>query len=61
METKLTLVKLLKIYDVDSINKRTTDLEFSEIVIRRPKYGVKCLLKKRLNNYLWCCCEFLYF
>lgn len=52
METKLTLVKLLKMYDIVSINKRMTDLEFSEIVIRRPKYGVKCLFKKRSNNII---------
>jgi hypothetical protein len=48
LEIKLTLIKLLKNYDVYSKNKNEK-IEYSEIAVRRPKYGVKCLFKKRAD------------
>jgi hypothetical protein len=46
LEIKLTLIKLLKEYDVFS-NNINENIEYTEIAARRPKYGIKCLFKKR--------------
>ena len=50
LEIKLTLIKLLKNYDVYSKNINEK-LEYTEIAARRPKHGIKCFFKKR-ENYL---------
>lgn len=46
LEIKLTLIKLLKNYDVYS-NRLNEKLVYTEIGPRRPRDGIKCIFKKR--------------
>jgi hypothetical protein len=50
LEAKLTLVKILKTYDVFSDDSNEKNYVFTEAGLRKIKGGVKCQFKKRDIN-----------
>lgn len=48
LELKLTLAKLLLIYDVVATENTEKHMQYEEGIVRRPKNGVKVLFRKRV-------------
>ena len=51
MEIKITLCKLLLNYEFLPPTDFQEDIELIEVIVRRPKKGLKVLLKKRLSSF----------